>query len=792
MKGYITLDIETTITPYMGRKASPFTSENWVVAAAYAFGMGKVHGTYFGADKEGSHGYLAALLEEFDPQYIVGFNIKFDILYLIRDKVDYEAWMAWIARGGQLWDGQLVEYLLDGQITESHLLSLDEVAPRYGGSLKIDEVKALWAAGVNTHNIPRQLLMDYLTGRGDDLGDIANTRLMFLGQVEAAKKEGQVKSIQLNNGALVATIEMERNGLHVNMELGRSQASKLKGQLTSLTESLRTSLPEDLPFDFNWNSPAQLSALIFGGRVPYKQRVHQMADDGSLAYAMMDVEGYVLPGGSTIPVADYEAAAAKHQTQVQPERYTGGKKSGLFKTKKIKVPDHTRPKIRWETFHYEFPGYAKPQPHWESKSKPGVYSTKAEVIDELGGQGIEFLDNFAEMKDIAKDLGTYYITEEWNEEGTEIVKAKGMLVLVQPDDIVHGTIGMVGTVTGRFNHSIPNLGNLPRSDTSDVKQMFTSRFGDDGEMLSSDFTSLEVYAQAINSMDEQLIADLLAGLDMHIKRLSQVENKDYAWLVEMIKVKEIKEWVVKRKNIKVFSFQRQYGAGPPKIARHLKLPVDLIKEWVAADEKMYPGVVAYNEKVAQRVKQSRVPEMRFAVHPVTKVNLQLGKGHMRTFDGKKYVFREQPAPDFMLKQGVLQSFKPTELKNYKDQGLGGEFMKAAMWLAVRAFYKYKNFDGLALLVMTVHDALYADSHKSVARKVGVLIHASMLAASDFMEYWFDHTIPVPVPSETTHGPSMWVEKKFDDPEAFDASAQRVRTWLRAQFMSGYTPSYLQD
>ncbi len=124
--------------------------------------------------------------------------------------------------------------------------------------------------------------------------------------------------------------------------------------------------------------------------------------------------------------------------------------------------------------------------------------------------------------------------------------------------------------------------------------------------------------------------------------------------------------------------------------------------------------------------------------------------------------------------------------------VGGEWMKAAMWIAVRAFYFYGNFDGKALLVNTVHDALYADSHKSVARKAGVVIHASMMAASDLIEYWFGKEVRVPVPSETTWGSSMYEEAPFDDPEAFDASAQKMRSWLRGRFMSGYTPSYLQE
>lgn len=773
MKGYVVFDVETTTYELAKRKASPFNPDNWVVAVGWAHNNKPVAGTYYGKNRTGSHGWMKSILEGLRPAYLVGFNIKFDILYMIQHPSDYAAYQAWIAEGGQLWDTQLAEYLLDGQKQDSHMLSLDEVAPRYGGTLKVDEVKAMWAQGIGTEDIPERLLMDYLTGRGEgdsrEHGDVDNTRLVFLGQLARAKKTGQVRSIQLNNGALVATIEMERNGLFVDVEHGYRQAAKLRAKADELRAKLHTYLPKDLPWEFNWGSRKQLSALIFGGSVPYQERVHQLDEEGRPAYAKKD---------EVQPVLDEDG---------NPVLFSSGKNKGQPKTKKVKVDDLSRPKMKWETFYYKFPGMTQPSKEWETSEK-GVYSTGEAVIEELGGRGIPFLDDFSELSDIIKDLGTYYIVEDRDEDG-EVIRSKGMLSLVH-DGFVHPDISMVSTVTGRFAHSKPNTGNLPRSDTSEVKQMFVSRWRDDGVIISSDFTSLEVYGQAILSEDPQLVADLKAGLDMHIKRLSQVEKKDYDWLVEQIKKLEVKEWVNKRKNIKVFSFQRQYGAGAPKISRFLKLPVEVIESWIKADEELYPGVAKWWDAVDQAVRQSRRPLQKFVQHPLLRTTIQLGEGKYRTFDGKVYTFQEYPAPDFAVRKGIIQNFKPTELKNYPVQGLGAEWMKAAMWIAVRAFYHYRNFDGKALLVSTVHDALYADSRKDVKRKVGVVIHASMLAASDLMEYWFNHTIPVPVPSETTWGPSMYEENKFEDPESFDASAQKVRTWLRNKFMGGYKPSYI--
>ena len=813
LKGFAVLDVETTIATYMKRKASVFYDNNWIVAAAYIGVDGVVVEDYWGRDKEGSKGWLVKLLAT-NPKFLVGFNIKFDMLWLIKFQEDYEAFQDWVAAGGQLWDCQLGEYLLDGMIQESHMLSLDEVAVRYGGDLKIDEVKAYWSQGISTEDIPRDLLMDYLSGREDDEGklhpgDIQNTKTVFLGQTAAARKSGQTVSIQLNNGALVATIEMERNGLYVNKEKALAIAAELREEIAQLQQDLTKYLPEGLPFTFKWTSRKQLSAFIFGGRVTYPQRVHQVDEAGKPAYAMKDEVHYLLAGGTTMECSWWEHcyntehgfADSEAMTRVE---YLSGKSKGMPKTKKVKVPDPSRPKMKIEEFHYTFPGLTKPRAEWAG-AEPGVYSTAGEVIEELGlTTDIPFLLAFSNLQAKTKDLGTYYIQTEYDAEGN-VKKEKGMLTLVQPDGIVHHKVNMTSTVTARFSHTDPNAGNLPRGDdnsasgghTSRVKENFESRFGETGKIIVSDFTSLEVYCQANLSKDSQLVNDLLAGLDMHCARLAAVEKRDYHEVLLLAKGDKTKgvaadpAWAMKRTYIKTYSFQRAFGAGAKKIAAFLKVPVEEVEQWIAADDARYPGIPLFNAKVEAFVKAHTVPTDKWVVHPSTRQNLRLNRGYLKTFDGKKYCFIEGPSPEYVAKRGTLQSFSPTELKNYPVQGLGGEWMKAAMWNAVRAFYARRNFGGKALLINTVHDALYADSADEVARDAGACIHAAMQGASDLIEYLFDHTLEVPVPSETTYGPNMADEVHYPDNAGFEALAQTYRTDMRNTWMGGFTPSYLQ-
>lgn len=721
---------------------------------------------------------------------LAGFNIKFDVLHALQDPENLEAWMAWVADGGQVWDCQLAEYLLNGMVQQDHMLSLDETAPRYGGTIKFDEVKALWEAGVQTDDIEPKLLLRYLCGEGEELGDIGNTLLIARKQIQRAREANQLRSILLNMGGLLCTIEIERNGMFVDKQRGLVLAAELKAAIEEAQRLMGQYLPEGMPFEFKWTSPRHKSALIFGGKVKYERREYQQQDgtfrweEGlpTQAYTQKDEVHYVLEDGSTASLTECEAHG------LVPVKYSSGKNKGEPKTKKVKVPDLTKPKSRMGEDFFEFPGYTEPDPAWEWPSAPGVYTTDAETIEILGNRGIPFLQQLAKLQKMTKDLGTYFIT--YDEDGNE----KGMLSLVDDDGIIHHKINHTSTVTGRFSSSDPNLQNIPKGNKSQVKTLFVSRFGADGKIIQSDFSSLEIYIQAILTDCQQLIADLKAGMDLHCKRLAAKTGKPYEEVLVLCKgdkkrgIEANKEWDYMRTGAKVFSFQRAYGAGAKKISDSTGMPIEEVEALIAAENLMYPEIDAYFEARTQEIKANRRPAGVVVPHPFVRgVTCALGKSFATTPDGKVYSYMESPSPEYLVKKGVFSSFSPTEIKNYEVQGEGGEWAKAALWLAVREFYRRKNFGGLALLVNQVHDATYADAHKDVAQEAAAVLHACMEGASDFMEWYFDWPLQLPVPSDTTWGASMM------DEEAIPGVKERaavIRQELRDRYMDGYTPAYL--
>jgi DNA polymerase-1 len=798
---YATWDTETTIKTSFKRKANPFDADNWVVTHAYKKKGGEVQEYRFGRSRPPA-GWFVDLLQ--GTRLIGGFNIKFDLLHALQDPVNLGAWMKYVADGGLVWDCQIAEYLLEGMGQESQMLSLDEVAPRYGGNVKVDEVKLLWAAGVDTPDIEPELLTRYLCGGVDENGvwqggDIGNTERTMLGQIARARQCGQLNSILLNMGALICTTEMERNGMYVDKDLGMQLAAALKEKVDEATAALAQYLPADLPFDFNWNSPNQKSALFFGGTVQYDCREYDLKDGTTTwtdpaeldlgrksyyAYAQKDEVYWLLDDGGVSAINPFDATSASNYTT-----FKSGKNAGEFKTKKVKVDDYTKPKSRIVKRDYTFPGYTKPKAKWQGAT-PGVYSTAADVIDELANSGVPFLKYYSDLMAMAKDLGTYYYTKD--EDGKE----KGMLTLVDMHNIIHHKLNMCSTVTARLSSSEPNLQNIPKGNKSDVKTVFVSRFKG-GKIIQSDFSSLEVYVQAVLTHCAQLIDDLKSGMDLHVVRLASKEKMDYQEVFNLAKgytdanglyVPAVPEWDYKRTGAKVFSFQRAYGAGSKKISESTGIALEEVEALSKAEDERYPEIPQYYADITQQIKLGR-KAFRVVQHPdFPGVTAHLGKSHYRTPDGKLYSYIESPSPEYLVKKGITASFSPTEIRNYVVQGMGGEWAKAAMWLSVRAFYARQNFGGLGLLVNQVHDAEYADAHPDVAFEVACLLHACMEAASDLIEYHFDWKIALPVPSDTSWGDSMMDEEKIP---GLKEHAAKLRTELREQYMGGYTPSYLQ-
>jgi DNA polymerase-1 len=338
---YAVIDLETTIKESFKRKANPFDPANRIVALGLKRADEPEPRLYY---KEVMQNATGASWRWCSPAIttLVGHNIKFDLLYLWK----HEYFQEWLKNGGKIWDTQLAEYILTGQ--QETMCALRKIAVnKYGCPEREKRMEAFWNQGICTSEIPKEIVLEDLKY------DLLDTEAILKAQVKRAKELGMFELIRLQMDALLATTEMEFNGMYVDQYILQQerqiQLDKLEQKRTELLEIIRPRW--EVPIEFNLESKDHLSALFFGGNflIPEKQQ-----------------QGYFKNGNPKMKLVDVQY----HQT-------------GLA-TSKLK--------------------YA------EATSKNDVYKVDEKILDKLvTDYGIgRICKALLEYRALSKDVGTYY------------------------------------------------------------------------------------------------------------------------------------------------------------------------------------------------------------------------------------------------------------------------------------------------------------------------------------------------------------------------------------------------
>lgn len=346
------LDTETNIknTDVGKMKASPYHVDNNIVAMGYTTPKEYVHAY----NRTGlntvtilaSHWWQHALLE---PIILVGQNIGFDLLYLM--KATGEHWES-VSKNIYIWDTQQVAYLLSGQ---THMYpSLDELSEQYGLELKDDEIKQYWEDGVDTSDIPKEKLLEYMKA------DVLKTQTIFRKQWEVVQKDPRLFGlVKVKMEDLLATTMMEWHGMHFDLAAAHRASDTLSlrvGVLEALI-ALETSHMFVKGFEYNPRSLDHLSLALFGGK-----------------YAVDGIEE-ILDVTTGLPVL-----------------YKSGARKGEVKTRRVSIEYTTKGLGIVPT---------------EEPNKKGIYSTRDEVLAEISH--IPLAQNTLLLRTLDKELNTYYI-----------------------------------------------------------------------------------------------------------------------------------------------------------------------------------------------------------------------------------------------------------------------------------------------------------------------------------------------------------------------------------------------
>lgn len=226
-------DCETTTW----NKGSPYDKRNWLVTSGWWF-----DGEYIETSDPKTVKDLF-----FAAEWYVGFNLKFEL--------------AWNRKMGlhrpemNIWDCQIAHFIITCQ--QHKYPSLNDVLEYYGFPKKIDKVKEYWDKGLNTHEIPPEILSEY------QKYDVMGTKDVFFEQWKHPKN----RLIRQDCWDTLVLSEMEYNGMLYDLEGSAKHAEEIDQQVLQIEAELNDMVQIA---GINWGSNQHLSAVLFGGQVKYE------------------------------------------------------------------------------------------------------------------------------------------------------------------------------------------------------------------------------------------------------------------------------------------------------------------------------------------------------------------------------------------------------------------------------------------------------------------------------------------------------------------------------------------
>lgn len=165
----------------------------------------------------------------------------------------------------------------------------------------------------------------------------------------------------------------------------------------------------------------------------------------------------------------------------------------------------------------------------------------------------------------------------------------GPFLELEVDGRIHPNIRPLGAEKhGRMSVGRPAMQGIPR--TNAVRGAVIP--SDDNKLLLVDYEAQEMRMLVHYSQDAGLIQALRDEVDLHKYAASEIYG-----------IPQDDVTKAQRTTAKWTGFSKVYGAGPPRIAATAGVPLDKAKEFLDRYDRKFPGVVRFQRKVAQAVRE---------------------------------------------------------------------------------------------------------------------------------------------------------------------------------------------
>lgn len=244
LKKVVTVDVECTTS----NKGNPFDLTNKLVTIQLKVNDDEPIVLF----KDRFHEALPILLS---ASCVVGFNLKFDLNWLRRE-------LGFIPTC--VWDCQLAEFMFSKQ--KWLYPDLNTTCDNYKVGHKLDEVASYWDRGIDTDQIPTDILVEY--GKQDVNLTYAVMKLQANRFV--SEYPNMFKLFRLHCNDQIVLAEMEFNGICYDSENSLQQSNKLDAQVSELERKL-SEFADNAPI--NWSSGDHKSCFLYGGTIKEDVRI---------------------------------------------------------------------------------------------------------------------------------------------------------------------------------------------------------------------------------------------------------------------------------------------------------------------------------------------------------------------------------------------------------------------------------------------------------------------------------------------------------------------------------------
>ncbi len=319
------------------------------------------------------------------------------------------------------------------------------------------------------------------------------------------------------------------------------------------------------------------------------------------------------------------------------------------------------------------------------------YSTDANALEGLKGLH-PVVDRILDYRQVSKLKSTY---------------VDALPEMVNPrTGRIHTSYHQTGSATGRLSSSDPNLQNIPvRTESGrQVRRAFVA--DSDCQLLSADYSQIELRVLAHMSQDPSLLEAFRRGEDIHAATASQMFN---------VPINEVD--AEQRRIAKVLNFGVIYGLGPYGISQQTGFSREEGRRFIDTYLARYPGINGYLESVKDQTR---------------------GTMYAETLLG-----RRRYLPDIQSTNHNTRAAAERMAINMPIQGTAADIMKIAM-INVRA--RMINEKMRSKMILQVHDELVFEAPDDEMDTMTALVLDEMPAAMDL-----DVTLKVDVKSGYSWG-----------------------------------------